>query len=157
MLGAVLSPHDAWLLLRGMRTLAVRVERINASAMAIAQALALMPGVEAVHYPGLPSHPQHALACRQMRGFGGVMAVQVRGGYRETERVMKQLRLFAQAVSLGGVESLAVHAAAMWAGTLDDAALRAAGIAPNLIRLSIGLENPADLIADLAQAMGAAR
>jgi len=156
-LGAVLSPHDAWLLLRGMRTLAVRVERINASAMAIAQALALMPGVEAVHYPGLPSHPQHALACRQMRGFGGVMAVQVRGGYRETERVMKQLRLFAQAVSLGGVESLAVHAAAMWAGTLDDAALRAAGIAPNLIRLSIGLENPADLIADLAQAMSAAR
>ncbi len=156
-LGAVLSPHDAWLLLRGMRTLSVRVERINANAMRVAQALAAMPGVEAVHYPGLPSHPQHELALRQMRGFGGVMAVQVRGGYRETGLVMKRLELFAQAVSLGGVESLAVHAAAMWAGTLDDAGLRAAGIAPNLIRLSIGLENSGDLIDDLRQALGGCR
>jgi len=126
-LGAVLSPHDAWLLLRGMRTLSVRVARINSSAMAVATALLGMSGAQAVHYPGLSSHPQHALACRQMRGFGGVMAVQVKGGYRETEQVMKRLQLFAQAVSLGGVESLAVHAAAMWAGTLDDAALVAAG------------------------------
>ena len=151
-LGAVLSPHDAWLLLRGMRTLAVRVARINDSALRIAQALTDMPGVEAVFYPGLPSHPQHALARAQMRGFGGVMAVQVKGGYRATERVMKRLRLFTQAVSLGGVESLAVHAAAMWAGSLDDEGLRAAGIAPNLIRLSVGLESPTDLIADLGAA-----
>jgi cystathionine beta-lyase/cystathionine gamma-synthase len=88
-----------------------------------------------------------------MSGFGGVMAVQVRGGYRGAEAVMKRLRLFAQAVSLGGVESLAVHAAAMWAGSLDDDALRAAGIAPDLIRLSVGLERVEDLMADLAQAL----
>ena len=119
----------------------------------MAQALESLPGVAAVHYPGLTSHPQHALARGQMHGFGGVMAVQVVGGYRETERVMKRLRLFAQAVSLGGVGSLAVHAAAMWAGTLDDAAIAAAGIAPNLIRLSVGLEHPEDLIADLSQAL----
>jgi cystathionine beta-lyase/cystathionine gamma-synthase len=153
MLGAVLSPQDAWLLLRGLRTLSVRVERINASALRLAHALAAMPGVAAVHYPGLPSHPQHDLARRQMSGFGGVMAVQVRGGYRGAEAVMKRLRLFAQAVSLGGVESLAVHAAAMWAGSLDDEALRAAGIAPDLIRLSVGLERVEDLMADLAQAL----
>jgi cystathionine beta-lyase/cystathionine gamma-synthase len=152
-LGGTLSPQDAWLLLRGLRTLSVRVDRINATAMRVAQALSRMSGVARVHYPGLASHPQHDLAQRQMRGFGGVMAVQVAGGYRETERVMKRLRLFAQAVSLGGVGSLAVHAAAMWAGTLDDAAIAAAGIAPNLIRLSVGLEHPEDLIADLAQAM----
>lgn len=152
-LGATLSPQDAWLLLRGLRTLAVRVERINATAQRVAEALAATPGVEQVHYPGLPTHPQHALARRQMRGFGGVMAVQVRGGYRETERMMTRLRLFTQAVSLGGVESLAVHAAAMWAGSLDDAALRAAGIAPNLVRLSIGLEHPEDLIDDLRDAL----
>ena len=153
MLGAVLSPQDAWLLLRGLRTLSGRVERINASALRLAHALAAMPGVAAVHYPGLPSHPQHDLARRQMSGFGGVMAVQVRGGYRGAEAVMKRLRLFAQAVSLGGVESLAVHAAAMWAGSLDDEALRAAGIAPDLIRLSVGLERVEDLMADLAQAL----
>ena len=156
MLGAVLSPQDAWLLLRGLRTLSVRVERINASALRLAHALAAMPGVDAVHYPGLPSHPQHDLARRQMTGFGGVMAVQVRGGYRGAEAVMKRLRLFAQAVSLGGVESLAVHAAAMWAGSLDDEALRAAGIAPDLIRLSVGLERAEDLMADLAQALAPA-
>lgn len=153
-LGAVLSPHDAWLLLRGLRTLAVRVARINASALALARELETMPGIEAVHYPGLPSHPQHALAQRQMSGYGGVMAVRVAGGYRGAERVMQRLRLFAQAVSLGGVESLAVHAAAMWAGSLDDASMRAAGIAPDLIRLSVGLEAVADLIDDWRQAVG---
>jgi cystathionine beta-lyase/cystathionine gamma-synthase len=154
-LGATLSPQDAWLLLRGLRTLAVRVERINATAQRVAEALQAMPGVEQVHYPGLSTHPQHALARRQMRGFGGVMALQVQGGSRDAERVMKRLTLFTQAVSLGGVESLAVHAASMWAGSLDDDALRAAGIAPNLIRLSIGLEHPDDLIADLRSALRA--
>jgi len=154
-LGATLSPQDAWLLLRGLRTLAVRVERINATAQRVAEALQAMPGVEQVHYPGLSTHPQHALARRQMRGFGGVMALQVQGGSRDAERVMKRLTLFTQAVSLGGVESLAVHAASMWAGSLDDDALRAAGIAPNLIRLSIGLEHPDDLIADLRTALRA--
>jgi len=101
----------------------------------------------------LPSHPQHALARQQMRGFGAVIALQVDGGYREAERVMSRLKLFTQAVSLGGVESLAAHAAAMWAGTLSDEAMRAAGIEPGLIRLSVGLEDPRDLLADLKQAI----
>ncbi len=152
-LGSVLAPHDAWLLLRGMRTLAVRVERANASALRIATFLEAHRGVSRVHYPGLASHPQHALAGRQMRGSGGMVALQVAGGYRDAERVMSRLSLFTQAVSLGGVESLAAHAAAVWAGTLSDEALREAGIEPNLIRLSVGLEDADDLIADLDQAL----
>ena len=129
-LGSVLSPHDAWLLLRGMRTLSVRVERANESALRVARFLESHPGVERVHYPGLDSHPQHALALRQMSGFGGVLAFQVRGGYAETERFMSRLRVFTQAVSLGGVESLAAHAAVVWAGTLSDEAMRRAGMSP---------------------------
>ena len=152
-LGSVLGPHDAWLLLRGLRTLSVRVERSNRSALEIARFLHAHPGVERVHYPGLEAHPQHALARAQMRGFGGVLAVQVRGGYRETEAFMAGLQLFTQAVSLGGVESLAAHAAAMWAGTLSDDGLMAAGIQPNLVRLSVGLEDAADLIEDLDKAL----
>src|SRR5690606_10674179 len=109
--------------------------------------------VEAVHYPGLESHPQHALACTQMRGFGGVLAVRIRGGYEPAARVVSQLNLFTQAVSLGGVESLAVHAAAMWAGTLDDDQMREAGVEPNLVRLACGIEASDDLIADLSQAL----
>ena len=152
-LGNVLSPHDAWLLLRGMRTLSVRVERVNASALRIARFLEAHPGVQRVHYPGLESHPQHALAQRQMSGFGGVLAVQVRGGYAETERFMSRLRVFTQAVSLGGVESLAAHAAVVWAGTLSDEAMRRAGIEPNLVRLAVGLEDVEDLVEDLDQAL----
>ena len=152
-LGSVLGPHDAWLLLRGMRTLGVRVQRSNESALRIARFLQDHPAVERVHYPGLESHPQHELARRQMSGFGGVLAVEVRGGYRDAERVMSRLRVFTHAVSLGGVESLAAHAAAMWAGTLGDDAMRDAGIAPTLIRLSVGLEDADDLIEDLAQAL----
>jgi len=129
------------------------VDRHCASAMRIAKFLEAHAGVARVHYPGLASHPQHALAVRQMQGFGGVVAVQVAGGYREAERVMSRLSLFTQAVSLGGVESLAAHAAAMWAGTLSDDALREAGIEPNLIRLSIGLEDADDLIEDLDRAL----
>jgi len=152
-LGSVLGPHDAWLLLRGLRTLSVRVERSNQSALAIARWLQTCPGVDAVFYPGLEQHPQHALACRQMSGFGSVIALRVRGGYRGAEQFMSRLALFAQAVSLGGVESLAVHAAAMWSGSLSEDAMRDSGIEPDLIRLSIGLEHVDDLIADLGQAL----
>lgn len=152
-LGSVLGPHDAWLLLRGLRTLSVRVERSNQSALAIARWLQTCPGVDAVFYPGLEQHPQHALACRQMSGFGSVIALRVRGGYRGAEQFMSRLALFAQAVSLGGVESLAVHAAAMWSGSLSEEAMRDSGIEPDLIRLSIGLEHVDDLIADLGQAL----
>ncbi len=154
-LGGVLSPHDAWLLLRGMRTLSVRVARANESALRVARFLESHPGVERVHYPGLASHPQHELARAQMSGFGGVLAFQVRGGYAETERLMSRLKVFTQAVSLGGVESLAAHAAVVWAGTLSDEAMRRAGIQPNLVRLAIGLEDAADLSEDLDQALSA--
>lgn len=153
-LGSVLSPMDAWLLLRGLRTLPVRVARINETALAIARWLESRPEIERVFHPGLPSHPQHALARRQMSGFGGVIAFAVAGGFEETSRFVGRLALASQAVSLGGVESLIVHTAAMWAGTMNDAQMRAAAIEPNFVRLSIGLEHPEDLKADLAQALG---
>ncbi len=154
-LGATLSPMDAWLLLRGMRTLALRVRQHNASALALARWLEQQPQVERVFHPGLASHPQHALAKAQMQGFGGVMSVAIKGGYNAASRFVHALKLPRQAVSLGGVESLVVHAAAMWAGTMNDAQMRVAGIAPNGVRLSVGIEGVEDLQADLAQALAA--
>ena len=154
-LGAVLSPMDAWLLLRGLRTLPIRVQRINANALALAEWLEAQPQVERVHYPGLPSHPQHALAQRQMSGFGAVIAFALRGGFDETSRFVGALELATQAVSLGGVDSLIVHTAAMWAGTMNEAQMQAAGIAPNFVRLSVGLEHVDDLKADMHRALAA--
>jgi cystathionine beta-lyase/cystathionine gamma-synthase len=152
-LGATLSPMDAWLLLRGLRTLSLRVERQNANALKLAQFLEAHPRIAQVRYPGLASHPQHALARRQMRGFGGVIAVCIAGGYAEAAAVIARLRLPTQAVSLGGVESLVVHAAAMWAGSMNDEQMLAASIEPNLLRVSVGIEHVDDLIADFAQAL----
>jgi len=152
-LGATLSPMDAWLLLRGMRTLALRVRQHNASALDLARWLESHPKVERVFYPGLTSHPQHALAATQMRGFGGVMNVAIRGGFDAASRFVHALTLPRQAVSLGGVESLVVHAAAMWRGTMNDEQMRVAGIAPNAVRLSVGVEGVEDLRADLEQAL----
>ena len=154
-LGATLSPMDAWLLLRGIRTLALRVRQHNASALTLASWLEQQPKVECVFYPGLPSHPQHALAKRQMSGFGGVMNIAIAGGYDAASRFVHALKLPRQAVSLGGVESLVVHAAAMWRGTMNEAQMRVAGIAPNGVRLSVGIEGVEDLQADLAQALEA--
>jgi cystathionine beta-lyase/cystathionine gamma-synthase len=155
-LGATLSPMDAWLLLRGMRTLALRVRQHNASALDLARWLEQQPQVERVFYPGLESHPQHALARAQMRGgFGGVMNIEIRGGYDEASRFVHALRLPRQAVSLGGVESLVVHAAAMWRGTMNDEQMRVAGIAPNAVRLSVGVEGVDDLRDDLARGLAA--
>ncbi|CAM5190309.1 Cystathionine beta-lyase/methionine-gamma-lyase OS=Castellaniella defragrans OX=75697 GN=HNR28_002931 PE=3 SV=1 [Castellaniella denitrificans] len=152
-LGAVLSPMDAWLLLRGLRTLSLRMERINANALALARWLEARPEVEQVFYPGLESHPQHALAARQMRGFGAVVAYSIKGGYAATQRFVTALKLATQAVSLGGVETLAVHTASMWASSMTEADMRAAGIEPNFIRMSVGVEHVDDLKADLAQAL----
>jgi len=152
-LGATLSPMDAWLLLRGMRTLALRVRQHNASALDLARWLESHPKVERVFYPGLTSHPQHLLAATQMRGFGGVMNVAIRGGFDAASRFVHALTLPRQAVSLGGVESLVVHAAAMWRGTMNDEQMRVAGIAPNAVRLSVGVEGVEDLRADLEQAL----
>jgi methionine-gamma-lyase len=155
-IGAVLGPIDGWLLLRGLRTLAVRVKQQNQTALTLAQALERHPAIEQVYYPGLPSHPQYALAQRQMKGFGGVLSFAVKGGYGATQRFISTLKLPTQAVSLGGYESLVVHAAAMWEGTLGEAGLMEAGIQPNLVRFSVGLEDEQDLIADLQQALAQA-
>jgi cystathionine beta-lyase/cystathionine gamma-synthase len=156
-LGATLSPMDAWLLLRGLRTLALRVRQHNASALELARGLEQQPQVERVFYPGLESHPQHALAREQMRGFGGVMNVLIRGGYDAASRFVHALELPRQAVSLGGVESLVVHAAAMWRGTMNDEQMQVAGIAANAVRLSVGIEGVEDLRADLARGLAAAQ
>lgn len=152
-LGAVLSPMDAWLLLRGLRTLSLRMERINANALAVAQWLESRPEIERVLYPGLPSHAQHELAARQMKGFGAIVAYSIRGGYAATQRFVSALRLATQAVSLGGVETLAVHTASMWASSMSEAEMQAAGIEPNFVRMSIGVEHIDDLKADLARAL----
>lgn len=151
--GAVLGPIDGWLLLRGLRTFAVRVKQQNQTALTIAQFLESHPAIEQVYYPGLRSHPQHALARGQMTGFGGVLSFAVKGGYRATQRFISALKLPTQAVSLGGYESLVVHAAAMWEGTLGETGLIEAGIQPNLVRFSVGLEDEADLRRDLQQAL----
>lgn len=152
-LGAVLSPMDSFLVLRGVRTLALRVRQQNDIALEVARFLEGHPKVERVLYPGLSSHPQHALAASQMSGFGGVMNLLIRGGYAQTARFVQGLRLPTQAVSLGGVESLVVHAAAMWGGTMNDAEMAVAGIAPNSVRLAVGIEDVRDLQDDLARAL----
>lgn len=157
MLGGSLDPFAAWLLLRGMKTLAVRIERQNHNALAVARALESHPAVSRVIYPGLPSHPQHELAARQMSGFGGMVAFEVAGGRAAGVRLVESTRLAILAVSLGGVETLIEHPASMSHAPLSDEQLRRAGIPPGLIRLSVGIEDPQDLIADLEQALTKAR
>lgn len=152
-LGSVLSPMDAWLLLRGMRTLPLRMERINANALALAQWLEAQPQVERVYYPGLASHPQHELALRQMKGYGAVIAFSIKGGFDATSRFVSSLTLATHAVSLGGVETLAVHTAAMWAGTMTEAQMESAGIEPNFVRMSVGVEHIEDLKTDIGRAL----
>ena len=152
-LGGNLGAFEAWLLLRGLRTLNLRVERQNATALAVARFLEAQRAVAHVHYPGLESHPQRALARTQMRGYGGVLSVVLRGGMSAALTCMQRLKLFTQAVSLGGIESLAMHAATVWSGTLSEEQTAAAGVDPGLIRLSVGLEDAGNLIADLDQAL----
>ena len=144
-LGPVASPFASWLLLRGLRTLACRVERQSASALAVATALAGHPAVSSVLYPGLPSHPRHAIAARQMSAFGGMLSLRLRGGRAAAVAAASRVRLFANATSLGGVESLLEHRASM-----EDPATTTPD---DLLRLSIGLEHPDDLIADFKAAL----
>ena len=155
MTGAVLSPQDAALLLRGLKTLALRMDRHCANAMAVARLLERHPAVAAVHYPGLASHPQHALARRQMRQPGGMVALELHGGMDAGKRFMDALRMVACAVSLGDAESLAQHPASMTHSTYTPEERAAAGIGDGLVRLSCGLEDTADLLADVAQALDA--
>ncbi|HZB97798.1 MAG TPA: PLP-dependent aspartate aminotransferase family protein, partial [Candidatus Sulfotelmatobacter sp.] len=153
--GAVPSPFDCWLLLRGVKTLALRVERQSQNALAIAKHLAAHSGVAHVHYPGLPSHPQHDLACRQMNGgFGGMVAIEVESEAKALS-LLEQLRVFTLAESLGAVESLAEHPALMTHSSLSPEERARIGVGAGLIRLSIGIEDIDDLIADLDQALAA--
>lgn len=151
--GATLNAFDGWLLLRGMRTLPLRVAQHNRNALAVAKALEAHPAVRRVNYPGLESHPQHELARRQMDGFGGMLSVEVEGGAVGAERFIAGLKMAYRAGSLGGVESLVSHPAAMWVHSYTEEELAAIGIAPGLVRLSVGIETTEDLVADVIQAM----
>ena len=152
--GATLGPFDAWLLLRGLRTLPLRVARHNDNGQALAEALERHPAVTRVHYPGLASHPQHALAARQMSGFGGVLALELAGGYEAADAFVGRLRYARRSASLGGVESLAVHPASMWRGMLSEEQLAASGLPLGLVRLAAGTEDTADLVDDVMAAAG---
>ncbi len=151
--GAIPAPMDCFLILRGLKTLHVRMERHAQNAMKIAQLLESHPSVEKVIYPGLKSHPQHALACRQMSGFGGMMTFLIRGGLPEARSFLEKVRLFALAESLGGVESLIEHPAIMTHASIPAETRKALGIHDNLIRISVGIEDVEDLKADLLQAL----
>lgn len=156
-LGATLAPFEAWLLLRGLRTLDLRMARHNANGQAVAAFLASHARVRRVYYPGLATHPNHDVAARQMRGFGGLLSFEVDGGFDDAWRVVERLRLIRNAVSLGGVESLIAQPAAMWPniGAAETAAAAAMGVMPSLLRLSVGIENADDLLADLDSALSA--
>jgi len=145
-LGAVASPFNSWLILRGLRSLPCRMERHSANAAAVAAALSASPHAEAVYYPGLPSHPGHEIARRQMKHFGGMLSFLVHGTREDALRVASCVKLFVNATSLGGVESLIEHRASSEG--------KASNAPQNLLRLSIGLEHPDDLIEDLLQALG---
>lgn len=153
--GAVPGPMDCWLTLRGTKTLAVRMRQHEASARRIAAWLAARSDVPKVHYPGLPSHEQHELACRQMRGFGGMISIEL-GSVQRARRMVESVRIFALAESLGGVESLIGHPASMTHASVPPAMREAMGLTDSLVRLSVGIEDPEDLLQDLDVALAQA-
>jgi cystathionine beta-lyase/cystathionine gamma-synthase len=152
-MGTCAGPQDCFLVLRGIKTLAVRMEEHNRNALAIARWLEAQPEVAAVLHPGLESHPQRELAARQMRGFGGTFSFRLHGGQDAVFRMLERVRLFTLAESLGGVESLIEHPVTMTHASVDKAALARMGITPDLIRVSVGIEDVDDLIADLESAL----
>ncbi|HRF63602.1 MAG TPA: PLP-dependent aspartate aminotransferase family protein [Candidatus Competibacter sp.] len=153
-IGGIASPFDSFLALRGLKTLALRMERHSANALHIASWLERHPKIERVIYPGLSSHPQHELARRQMRGgFGGMIGAMVRGGLAEVTRFLTRCRVFVLAESLGGVESLIEHPAIMTHASVPPEIRCELGIDDGLVRLSVGIEEAGDLVADLAQAL----
>jgi len=150
--GAVPGPFDCWLALRGVRTLPLRMRQHDANGRRLAGWLAQHPRVRHVYYPGLPSHPQHALACRQMTGFGGMISIEL-GDAAYARRVAERTRIFALGESLGGVESLIGHPATMTHASVPVAMRQAMGLTDSLLRLSVGIEDPDDLLGDLEQAL----
>jgi cystathionine gamma-lyase len=153
--GGVPGPFDAWLTLRGVKTLAVRMERHCANARQLAPWLAKQPQVERVYYPGLPEHPGHELAKRQMRDFGGMISLRLKGGGEAARKFLPRTKLFSLAESLGGVESLVCHPATMTHASIPVALRTARGVDDGLIRLSVGIEDANDLQEDLRQALSA--
>jgi cystathionine beta-lyase/cystathionine gamma-synthase len=151
--GGVPGPFDAWLTLRGIKTLAVRMERHSANARRLAGWLAEQPQVERVYYPGLPSHPGYEVARRQMRDFGGMLSVRLKGGKESALRLLSRTRLFSLAESLGGVESLIGHPATMTHASIPAEVRQARGVDDGLVRLSVGIEDVEDLREDLRQAL----
>ncbi len=152
-MGTPASPFDSWLVLRGIETLPIRMERHQANAFAVADFLGGHPAVKKVYFPGLESHPGHDIARRQMKGFGGMVSFEMNGGQEKTNTFLRSIKLFALAESLGGAASLCAHPATMTHASMPEEHRRKVGITDELVRLSIGLENPADLIADLKQAL----
>jgi cystathionine beta-lyase/cystathionine gamma-synthase len=155
--GGVPSPHDAFLTMRGAKTLALRMREHAKNAQAIAEFLAAHPGVERVYYPGLPSHPQHDLAMRQMSGFGGMLSFTLEGDETRAMTFAKGLKYFSLAESLGGVESLICHPARMTHGSIPKEERERRGLTDRLLRLSVGIEDVDDLIGDLRDALAAAQ
>ncbi len=151
--GGVPGPFDAWLTLRGLKTLAVRMERHCANARRLAAWLVEQPQVEKVYYPGLPNHPSHELAKRQMRDFGGMISLRLKGGGEAARRFLPRTKLFSLAESLGGVESLVCHPATMTHASIPVEVRTARGVDDGLIRLSVGIEDAADLQEDVRQAL----
>jgi cystathionine gamma-lyase len=154
-LGTCQAPFDCFLVMRGIKTLALRMEEHNRNALEIARWLERHPKISRVHHPGLPSHPQHALALRQMTGFGGTFSFRVRGGQEEAFRLLGNVKVFTLAESLGGVESLIEHPYTMTHVSVPPDIRESMGITPDLIRISVGIEDVADLIEDLESALAA--
>jgi cystathionine gamma-lyase len=152
-IGAVPGPMDCWLTLRGVKTLAVRMRQHEASATHIAKWLEDHPAVERVLYPGLETHPQHALAASQMSGFGGMITFTLKGGLDAARKMLESVKVFALAESLGGIESLIEHPAIMTHASIPPEVRRELGIDDGLVRLSVGIEDLADLVDDLDQAL----
>jgi len=153
LMGGTIDPHQAWLVLRGVKTLALRVEKSQDNAMKLARFLESHPEVSWVNYPGLESHPQHALAKRQMKGFGSMLCFGLKGGFEAGRKMINAVKLCTLAVSLGGVESLIQHPASMTHAGVSEEERKAAGISDDLIRLSVGCEGYEDLREDLDQAL----
>jgi cystathionine gamma-lyase len=151
--GAVPGPFDSWIVLRGLKTLAVRMRQHEENALAVAEFLQGHPQVETVHYPGLPSHPQYALAKRQMSGFSGMVSFTLKGGAEAAYAAVQKTRVFSFAESLGGVESLITHPATMTHAAIPREQREARGVTDGLMRLSVGIEDKEDLIADLDRAI----
>jgi cystathionine gamma-lyase len=151
--GGIQGPFDSFLALRGLKTLAIRMERHCSNAQAVAEYLAGHPKVDRIYYPGLPGHPQHALAKRQMASYGGMVTAVLKGGMAESRRFLERVELFALAESLGGVESLIEHPAIMTHASIPADVRAKLGVNDSLVRLSVGIEAADDLIADLAQAL----